>query len=273
MKQQLCSLCVISLFCMSANAGQLGSDSNAFSFDLDTTGETISVKTLASPVALTVRKGESITATAQGRLIPDVLVDSAAATGVFSWTPDAGGLWSLANSNGGKARANVRYSLFGTQGEGTASDPMKIVDDEELADLVSAGTAGAGTVFMLKEAVFLDDLVSPEGFAVEDFGGRFRLAASGAAGLLFADFPEAFPLDTRRAGPNRIAKKRDTVRIAHSGDGWKREDASATSTLTVTAPSGASTNFLALPGDGGTQFGYRRTDAAQPFLVNGHPQK
>lgn len=243
-------LCAGIAFCASAGAAQLGNDSNASSFDLDTTGETISVKTLSPPVALTVRQGETIRATAQGRIIPTNLVESAATTGVFLWTPDAGGVWTLENPGAGTAHASVRYSLFGTQGAGTAADPMKILDDEELADLVSVGTAGAGTVFILKEAVSLGDLVSPTGFAVEDLGGRYRLTASGAAGQLFASYPGAFPLDTRQPGPNRIATRRDTVRIAHSGDGWKRGGASATSALTVTAPSGASTNFPALSGDG-----------------------
>ncbi len=247
----LCAACAGLLLCVPAVAEQqLGDPSNACSFDLDTAGETISVKTLATPVALTVRQGETITATAQGRLIPAVLVESAATTGVYPWTPDAGGVWTLENPGAGTAHVSVRYSLFGTQGSGTTADPMKIVDDEELADLVSDGAAGAGTVFLLKGTASLGDLVPPSGFAVEDLGGRYRLQASGTAGQLFASYPGAFPLDTRQPGPDRIATRRDVVQIAHSGDGWKREVASATSALAVTTPSGTSTNFPALSGDG-----------------------
>lgn len=225
----------------------LGDPSNAAMFDLDTNcGQTIRVRSLDA-LPLTVREGETITQTAPGASSPEVYYGPAGYPGTVPWTPTEGGTWTLVNSGAGTAVFGVRYSLFASQGSGTAASPLRLVDDDELVDLVSAGTARDGTVFTLEESTSITGLDPATGFGVVALGdGLYRLTTL-SGGLLFTDAPAPFRLDTEKPGPDRKAVRKDVVGVAYTGDGWM--GGAAASTLTLTAPSGTRTEF-ARTGDG-----------------------
>lgn len=228
-------------FAARGDATPLGDPSNAATFDLDTNcGVTIRVRSLDA-LPLTVREGETITQTAPGAFAPAAFYGPAEYAGSVPWSPTEGGTWTLVNSGSGTAVFGVRYSLFASQGSGTAASPLRLVDDDELVDVVASGTARDGTVFTLENSTSITSLDQAAGFGVVSLGdGLYRLKAL-SDGPLFADEPSAFRLDTERPGPDRKAVKKEDLLIAYTGDGWLGGDAA--STLTVTAPSGTQTDY------------------------------
>jgi len=164
----------------------------------------------------------------------------AAGVEAYAWTPDEGGLWTLSSSADGTATFTVRYSFFpGTEGAGTEASPLKIVDGEELADLVAGGRAGNGTVFTLcGDDGLMSLLERPAGYAiVAKADGKYMLDSSDPRLVAGISSPE-FVLDLETEGPNRRGKKSHPwPDIAYTGDGWAR-DSTAASTLTLTPPGG-----------------------------------
>ena len=228
-------------FAARGDATPLGDPSNAATFDLDTNcGVTIRVRSLDA-LPLTVREGETITQTAPGTSLPEVYYGPAGYPGTVPWTPTEGGTWTLVNSGSGTAVFGVRYSLFASQGSGTAASPLRLVDDDELEDLVSSGTASNGTVFILESSTSIGGLALPAGYGIDSLGGgAYRLTELGG-GPLFTDEPKSFALDTELPGPDRKAVKRELARVAYSGDNWL--GGSAASTLTVTSPTSTQTQY------------------------------
>lgn len=234
------------LLCVLAIAA-LGDDTPLFisntyeSFDLDTNcGETIRVKSL-SGLSLSFREGETISQLAPGESSQTVYFGPAEYSGTTLWTPTIGGTWTLVNSGSGTAVFGVRYSLFSAQGDGSVANPYRLVDDDELEDLVSSGTASNGTVFILESSTSISGLALPAGYGIDSLGGgAYRLTELGG-GPLFTDEPKSFALDTELPGPDRKAVKRELARVAYSGDNWL--GGSAASTLAVTSPTSTQTQY------------------------------
>lgn len=229
---------------------QLAAESNEFVFDLDTNcGSPFAVRDLV-PRAITYREGETVKETA-----PDgtetTLVQRPSQNGSCAWTPTAGGSWTLHNSVSGVAVFGVRYSLFGAQDSGTAANPFRLTDTDELADLVATGAARAGTVFSLCDSVSITDLKLPAGFSIMALGEDTYQLDTMSNGLLHTSVANKFRLDTDKPGPDRKAYRRDEVRIAYTADNWLGGD--GTSTVTLTTPSGTATNYEAPSGSGALQ--------------------
>lgn len=166
---------------------------------------------------------------------------------------ESGGLWTFTNSPQGTAAFLVRHSLCGTLGDGTAASPAKIVDGDELVDYVDAGTVGAGYVFTLDgEETLLDDLILPTGYKFEMIGDALWRLALSQDGCLYECAQIRWSVDTKQAGPNRKALKRNVPHVAYSGDDWAG-DPSAASTLTRLSPEGVTTTH-ALAGTGARAF-------------------
>ena len=241
----LCAVAAVSLSALGSSPLAVAPDK---AFSIDTSGG-ICVVTNLSGVPLPYRIAETVTASSSDRVTVETLVPVASAAGNYSWTPSAGGAWTLTNSFEGVATFVVRYSLFGAQGAGTESDPAKIVDGWELADLIDAGTATDGFTFVLYGPVNMAAVELPSGWALQGLaGGKSRLiSASSGMYCLSAQLP--FAVETESEGPNRTVEGLDKVwKVAYSGDNWTRTG-SESSTLTFLAPSGATTTD-ALSGTG-----------------------
>lgn len=201
-------------------------------FDLDTLAPHKATGTVSLPYAA----GATLTATA-----PDgtasTLISAAAAAGTYSWTGTDGGLWVLANSLEGETTFTVRYSAA-TRGAGTAADPAKIVDEDELVDI----GAGAGYVFTPCGGDWLlAALELPAGCALTALDGNCYRLDSSADGYAYGTVGVDFQLDTVQEGPDRqIRSGRDFLPVSYSGDDWAFSP-SAESTLTFTSPAGAVT--------------------------------
>ena len=240
-------LVAASLLCGAAFADDPEALSASCGYSFDSVSQPIEIKTAEDAArirdAFTRHEGESVTARA-----PDgtetTLVSESAAGRTFSWTPSGGGLWVLSNSWQGSAPFTVRHTIFGTLGEGTEASPAKLVDGGELSDLVTAGTAGDGFVFMLKgmDGLFAA-LTVPDGFRLEETetDGTWRMVAS-EDGRQYTSAATTYAFDGKGEGPDRTIKKRDVMAVAYSGDNWRRL-ATTASTLTITSPSGKVTSF------------------------------
>lgn len=207
---------------------------------IDTSGSPYAVLSANEGAAVTYRKGETVSVISpEGSVSP--LVENPSGSGVAAWIPDAGGIYVLTNSNSGIAVFSVRYSDFGTQGAGTEIDPVKIMDNEEISDLVDAGTLSDGMLFALcGPAVSVGVSSSPQGYAVlaED-GDLYRIVAA-TDGVLYSGRAVASVMETVRPGPDRRIKLRDALAVAYSGDAWIG-NSTAPSTLKIESPSGVVT--------------------------------
>lgn len=186
-----------------------------------------------SPVALGYASGATLTQTA-----PDgtetVIVPAAASSGTYSWAAgNSGGIWTVLNSLEGAATFTVRHPAS-TRGAGTAEDPAKIMDGEELVDI----GAGAGYVFRLCGGPWLlDDLRLPSGLAIMELeGGTYQLDVS-SDGCVSVAADKVFAADTVGTGPDRTVSRHEVLPFAYSGDDWAGSP-TATSTLTFTPPAG-----------------------------------
>ena len=199
-----------------------------FAFTLDTRA----AKTVAAiPFALPYWSGETITITSPAG-IESTPVSNAPAVGTNQWSATEGGIWTAANSGEGTVTLVVRYSLFGTQGEGTESDPVKIVDDAELVDLVASSRIAAGGVFApFGPATSIGTIDAPVGYAAQPLGdGDFMLVAV-VDGVRGTSLASAFMCDTVSAGPDRrVIASVGPLPIAYSGDDWAGDE-TAGSTL------------------------------------------
>lgn len=209
----------------------------------DTLAQPRGFKTAADIAAnpVTCRAGETVTLTApDGTTVTTVVADAPSDT-TAALPINAGGLWTATNSKQGVATFVMRYSYYGTQGAGTAADPAKLVDGDELVDLTNAGTAGDGYVFtLIGRDTLLDDLVRPAGFRLEEVSdGAWRILSS-PDGCEYVCGPVPYVADTKKPGPDRTLHVKDLMPVAYSGDDWARA-LEAASTLTLTSPSGVVT--------------------------------
>ena len=239
------------LFCaaMLAGASTLYADvaplavSTNIAFSVDTCGGSVPVKSLDA-VALPYGFAQKVTATGEDSATTSTLVESAAGTGEYAWTPSAGGVWTLTNSVEGVARFLVRYSLFPeTQGVGTVDDPARIVDDGEIPERIDAGSISYGYVVLLDGEASAASLELPTGWSLQGVADNtYRLIAA-SGGMLYESVGVPFMVDSRGAGPNRRWPLGKSVEVAYSGDNWIG-GLDARSTLAITTPSG---NTVELP--------------------------
>lgn len=219
-----------------------------FAFSIDTCGGTALVKSL-DEVKLPYGVAQKVTATGEDSATTVTLVESAAGTGEYAWTPSAGGVWTLTNSVEGVARFLVRYSLFPeSQGAGTVDDPARIVDDDEIPERIDAGSISYGYVVLLGGEASVASLELPVGWSLQGVANStYRLVAA-SGDMLYESAGVPFMVDSRGAGPNRRWKIGKSVEIAYSGDNWIG-GLDAQSTLAITTPSG-DTAELPLSGTG-----------------------
>ena len=194
---------------------------------------------------VTWRAGETVTATAADGSTA-TFVENAPSNGsgaLSALSLASGGIWTLANSRQGVATFTVRHSLFGTLGDGTAASPAKIVDADELAYLVEAGSVGEGFHFILAGANgLLASLVLPSGFSLQELPGDvWRMDAASAGGVVYACLPIGYAMDSLSSGPDRTLRRNTTIPLAYSGDNWLA-GRPVSSSLSIVAPSGAETS-------------------------------
>lgn len=232
---------------LSADVTSLAVSTN-FAFSVDTCGGTALVKSLDA-VALPYGVAQKVTATGEDSATTSTLVESAAGTGEYVWTPSSGGVWTLTNSVEGVARFLVRYSLFPeTQGSGTVDDPVRIVDDGEILERIDAGSISYGYVVLLGGDASAASLELPSGWLLQGVANNtYRLVAA-SGDMLYESAGVPFMVDSRVAGPNRRWKIGKSVEVAYSGDNWIG-GLDAQSTLAITTPSGDTTE-LPLSGTG-----------------------
>ncbi len=220
-------------------------------FAIDTTGAAPSVKAAADvPVPLSYPKGHSVTA-----MSPDGVESGLeGANGLCLWSPNAGGIWTLTDSYAGSVRLSVRHSVTGTQGSGTVASPAKIVDEDELIDLVAEAHVTNGYVFTMCGELAPSDVEWPAGFAVQPAGDGLWQLAESSGGLLFTS-PEANCIvQSDTPGPDRHVQKGTPIPpVAWSDDGWTGYGAGG-GTLSFVSPKGVTAREETLVDDGALPF-------------------
>ena len=129
------------LLCGGAMAEAVPASVSTVRFEIDTFSSPREIKTSEELEALydaTYFSGETVSMTAPGGSVTE-LVSSAAADGEVALPINASGIWTLVNSAQGSSSIAVRYSLFGSGGEGTAESPARAVSAGEFAELVAQG--------------------------------------------------------------------------------------------------------------------------------------
>ena len=208
------------------------------------------IKTAADIAALPeaiYRAGDSLTVTA-----PDGTSNTTTKTtdSMESLPINAGGLWTFSNDRQkGTVSFTVRHSIYGTLGDGTEVSPAKLMDSEELADLIENGVAGDGYFFRLDSDSLIAALQLPIGYCLtESANGLFRMNES-EDGCRYVCADVGYPIDAKRSGSRRRIYQQDVLPVAYSGDSWRRDPAKA-STLTVIDPDGVENDPYELAGTG-----------------------
>ena len=232
---------------------QVAATETPFTYSLHSGGSPVAAvkSSSANPLNLVMRAGDGLAKVSPSGTA--TVLESGTSAGGYALSADAfdaGGVWTLKRTAQGgvveTATVTVRHSLYGTQGAGTAANPATLVDADELADLVSAGTAGNGYVFMLDGAAdgLRSRLSLPAGYFMEPASdGAWRIATS-TDGCVAKWSAADYAYNGISTGPGRKVKlHRDvTPPVAYSGDNW-HWDVSAGSTLTVESPSGVTTPY------------------------------
>ena len=163
---------------------------------------------------------------------------------------NAGGLWTFSNPRQkGTVSFTVRHSIYGTLGDGTEVSPAKLMDSEELADLIENGVAGDGYFFKLDSDSLIATLQLPIGYCLtESANGLFRMNES-EDGCRYVCADVGYPIDAKRSGSRRRIYQQDVLPVAYSGDSWRRDPAK-TSILTIVDPDGVENDPYKLAGTG-----------------------
>lgn len=204
---------------------------------LDTSGSPYAVFSASDGAMLTYRSGESVSV-----ISPDgstsLLVDAPDESGLVTWIPQAGGVYILTNSVYGDVTFTVRYSDFGTQGVGSIGDPVKIIDNAELSDLVDSGDVADGMFFTFCGPVAdIGGSDRPNGLSVQYADEGLYKILSDANGMCYSSRPVSSFMETIRPGPHRKINLRDMLAVAYSGDKWIGNP-NAQSLLKIESPSG-----------------------------------
>ena len=193
------------------------------------------------------RAGDSLTVTA-----PDGTTSTTTkiADSMESLPINAGGLWTFSNPRQkGTVSFTVRHSIYGTLGDGTEVSPAKLMDSEELSDLIENGVAGDGYFFRLDSDSLIAALQLPSGYCLtESANGLFRMNES-EDGCRYVCAGVGYPIDAKLSGSRRRIYQQDVLPVAYSGDSWRRDPAK-TSTLTIVDPDGVENDPYELAGTG-----------------------
>ena len=193
------------------------------------------------------RAGDSLTVTA-----PDGTTSTTAkiADSMESLPINAGGLWTFSNPRQkGTVSFTVRHSIYGTLGDGTEVSPAKLMDSEELSDLIENGVAGDGYFFKLDSDSLIAALQLPSGYCLtESANGLFRMNES-EDGCRYVCAGVGYPIDAKRSCSGRRIYQQDVLPVAYSGDSWRR-DPVKTSILTIVDPDGVENDPYELAGTG-----------------------
>ena len=171
------SIVLALLLCGGAMAEAVPASVSTARFDIDTFSWPREIKTseeLAALYDVTYFAGETVSITAPGGSVTE-LVSSAAADGEVALPINASGIWTLVNSKQGSSSIAVRYSIFGSGGEGTAESPARAVSAGEFAELVAQGK----TAF-----VFDDGFYCPPGTVIDLKGTYVKMPSSTACGSI-----------------------------------------------------------------------------------------
>lgn len=180
------------------------------------------------------------------------LAEDAVSAGCAAWKPDGGGVWTVESSSQGTASFAVRHSLFGEQGAGTESDPVRFVDGDELSEMSSAGTVGDACFFTLADIDGLvADLALPSGYRLMYVDGDVWRIDRNADGCIFEGGGAVYGFDGLASGPNRRMRLKEVFPLSFSGDNWRGVGVDAV--LTVTSPSGE-VETIPVSGDGSMPF-------------------
>ena len=226
-------------------------------YSIDSTGSPRHVKSFEGRDALWPAKrraGEKVTLVSPGGSRTTLAAADSTVTNVeFKSSLNAGGVWTLENSVQGKSVFTMRHSLYGTQGSGTAEDPARIVDGDELVDY----GAGSGYVFALADIdSLMDELVVPPGLCLGKAGETTWRVVTSEGGCIFAGTEIVYRADSRETGPDRKTTRRTALPVAYTGDAWVR-DRTKNARLSFTPPGSASPSNVSFKGTG-----------AYPFVFN-----
>lgn len=207
---------------------------------LDTSGSPYAVLSADDGATVTYRSGEAVSVvSADGTATP--LLEAQDGRGTATWLPDAGGVYVLSNSVSGTAVFSVRYSDFGTEGTGSSEDPVKIMDNEEISDLVDSGKLSSGMLFSLQSpAVSIGGSSCVDGYCVQAADDDMYMLVESSDGVRYSGRSVSSFMETMSPGPDRRIRLRDVAAIAYSGNPWIK-GADGASTLTLASPSGADT--------------------------------
>jgi len=224
-------------------------------YSADTLGSPHNIKTAGDQSALwpvTRRAGETVTLVSpSGNRTTLISAESAATSAALPL--DAGGVWTVENSEQGAATFTVRHSLYGTQGAGTEGSPAKLVDGDELIDL----GAGDGYVFRLEPVDgLLAALEIPSGYRLDMASDTTWRIVTAADGCLYVSANTIYPADSVADGPDRDTGKKETLPVAYSGDDWVG-DAAKAATLTFVSPEGSET-VVERTGTGAVEFYFNK---------------
>lgn len=182
------------------------------------------------------RAGEKVTVTAPDGTVTTLADGSSAGTAVA--TLSAGGCWTFANSRRGESKITVRYSLYGSAGIGTESDPLKVVDDGEIAD-IDGGTLTPGLHIALRGAPGLDlsSLALGSGLSLTGLGGGVWRIDSATGGIVATSVATGYCADSM---PSPRA-----VRTAEDASTLWQATRRAGETVTLKSPMGTTSTLIA----------------------------
>lgn len=123
----------IAVFPPVADGADLATSAPLGGIRVDTSGRALILNTSADVTAfasrpVTFRKGETVTAKAPDGTVA-TLASAAPAAGATPFSPNAGGLWRLENSNGATALVGVSWEVFGENWSRTFGPASPIVAD------------------------------------------------------------------------------------------------------------------------------------------------
>ena len=186
------------------------------------------------------RLGETVTMTAPDGTVTTFADGSSAGTATLAL--GAGGCWTLANSRAGKSEITVRYSLYGSAGSGTEADPLKVVDDGEIA-AIGGGTLTSGFHIALRGAPGLDlsSLALGSGLSLTGLGGGVWRIDASAGGAVAASAAKGYNADTLPS-PRTVRTAEELGEI--TGGTWIATRR-AGEAVTLTSPGGATATLIA----------------------------
>lgn len=180
------------------------------------------------------RAGETVEIVSPGGSRTRLGDGTAAGSAVF--VPDVGGCWTFVNSVAGRAYLTLRHSLYGTEGAGTAEDPRRVTDEEEVAALGAASpAAGYHIALSGRPGLDLTALSLGGGLCLTGLGdGVWRVDVS-ADGRLVSSAPAAYRADARPS-PRAVKTAEERAAVAAHWPVTRRSG----ETVTLVAPDGSS---------------------------------